>query len=53
MKGKPMCIRTEGRPSPKPKEFVATSQRAPERETLAPTKRSPPPVQRRLEHPSA
>ena len=48
-----MCMRTEGRSAHKPREYAATSQRAPERELQAPTKRTPPPVQRRLEHPSA
>jgi len=48
-----MCIRTEGRPAPKPQEFPAHIQRAPERETSVPTRQHPPPVQRRLEHPSA
>lgn len=51
-----MCIRTEGRPAPKPVELQAQSmriQRAPEREAAVPTKQHPPPVQRRLEHPSA
>ncbi|MBP6406468.1 MAG: hypothetical protein AB7P37_20225 [Ramlibacter sp.] len=51
-----MCIRTEGRPAPKPREYQAQSlrvQRAPEREATVPTRQHPPPVQRRLEHPSA
>lgn len=51
-----MCIRSEGRAAPKPREFQAQPmriQRAPEREAAVPTRQYPPPVQRRLEHPSA
>lgn len=48
-----MCIRSEGRPAHKPREFAAQIQKSPERENAAPTKQHPPPVQRRLEHPSA
>jgi len=48
-----MCIRTEGRSSQKPRDYPGTIQRAPEREPATNGKRHPPPVQRRLEHPSA
>lgn len=48
-----MCLRTEARASPKPREYPAGIHRAPERDAPVLPKRQPPPVQRRLEHPSA